>query len=121
MPAVLFITRIPTHYNDGTLIPEDVRQDITDQMARTIGGYTLEGPAQGAWVDEDCSTYSETSSRLEVSCGRERYAEARALVIALGPRLRQKAMYFEVRYCDGVEILAVPPPARERRRRPKRK
>jgi hypothetical protein len=118
---VVFITRMPTHYNDGTAVPEDVRQEIADRVADAFGGYTLEGPGQGAWRDDGGRVYAEASYRLEVACGRERYAEARALVIAIGQRLRQKAMYFEVRYFDGVEIIDVPPPGRGRRRKPKRR
>jgi hypothetical protein len=124
---VIFITRIPTHYNDGTPIPVEVLNEITAEVYARFGGFTLEGPGEGGWVAADGTVYSEQSRRLEVACERNRYSEARDLVLWIGQRLFQKAMYFEVRYFDGVEILTVPPVAESestrtpKRRKPRRK
>ena len=49
----------------------------------------------------------EPSYVLTVACSREDYSLARQLVIDIGRRLDQRAMYFEVRYFDGVEIIAI--------------
>ena len=43
----------------------------------TFGGYSLEGPFQGAWVDDEGRAYEETSYRLEVLVPADRLAEAR--------------------------------------------
>ena len=40
-----------------------------------------------------------------VSCDRERLDESRQLIVAIGRQLGQKAMWFEVQYYDGVQIL----------------
>ena len=46
-------------------------------IADKFGGVSVDGPGQGAWIGED------------------------------GRMLDQKAMYFEVQYFDGVEIIDV--------------
>jgi hypothetical protein len=121
---VIFITRIPTHDNDGTAVPKQVLDEITDEVFEAFGGCTLEGPGTGVWKDDEGKVYAEQSFRLEVACERSQYLEARGIVLRIGQRLGQKAMYFEVRYFDGVEILEVPQrvqdsggPTRSRRRK----
>jgi hypothetical protein len=63
----------------------------------TFGGYTLEGPFEGAWVADDGRVYEETSYRLEVLVAPKRVSEARKLFMRVGRRLGQRAIYFEVR------------------------
>jgi hypothetical protein len=63
----------------------------------TFGGYTLEGPFEGAWVADDGRVYEETSYRLEVLVPPERVSEVRALFTRVGKQLGQRAIYFEVR------------------------
>ncbi len=111
------MTRIPTHYNDGTPVPKGVLDEITEEVFEVFGGCTVEGPGRGIWGDDEGRVYSEDSFRLEVACERGQYAEARETVLRIGRRLGQKAMYFEVRYFDGVEILDVPPKPRRRKKR----
>ncbi|MCI0461795.1 MAG: hypothetical protein L0Z62_33000 [Gemmataceae bacterium] len=47
----------------------------------------------------------DSSIKVTVACDRERLHEAEDAVRAIGRHLGQKAMYFEVRYDDGVGIL----------------
>ena len=113
---MIFITRIPVCYNDGTRVPKEVLQEIADEVFQLFGGCTMESPGTGVWAAEEGKVYSEESFRLEVACDRNQYAEAREMVLSIGKRLRQKAMYFEIRYFDGVEILDVPPQRGTRQR-----
>lgn len=46
--------------------------------------------------------------RVTVVCDRVQLDEAREAVIRIGVELRQRAMYFEVRDYDGVQILEMP-------------
>jgi hypothetical protein len=94
---MLVITRLPTHRNDGSKISQRERRGILTLVRDTFGGYTLEGPFQGAWVADDGHTYEETSYRLEVLVPAERLSEARELFIRIGKQLGQQAIYFEVR------------------------
>jgi hypothetical protein len=100
---VLVITRIPTHRNDGSKVSQRERRAFLSRVRDSFGGYSLEGPFQGAWVGDDGRVYEETSYRLEVLVPSERVGEARALFILLGRQLGQRAIYFEVR--EGGEII----------------
>jgi hypothetical protein len=94
---MLVVTRIPTHRNDGSKISKRERRDILNVVRDTFGGYTLEGPFEGAWIADDGRVYQETSYRLEVLVAPERVSDARALFTAMGRQLGQRAVYFEVR------------------------
>ena len=100
---MLVITRIPTHRNDGSKINPRERRAILTLVRDTYGGYTLEGPFQGAWIADDGQTYEETSYRLEVIVPAARLSEARELCIHIGKRLGQRAISIEVR--EGGEII----------------
>lgn len=94
---MLVITRIPTHRNDGSRISRQQRRAILTLVRDAFGGYSLEGPFQGAWIADDGRVYEETSYRLEVLIPPERLAEARELFVRIGRQLGQLAIYFEVR------------------------
>src|SRR4051812_1323873 len=100
---MLVITRIPTHRNDGVKISQRERRGILTLVRDTLGGYTPEGPFQGAWIADDDRVYEETSYRLEVVVPPERVSEARELFVRIGKQLGQRAIYFEVR--EGGEII----------------
>lgn len=102
-----FTTYLVTHRNDGTTVSDAEKSDILKLAWQRFGGYTLSGPQTGAWVDDTGSLYEEPSQRLEIVCERTRLADAIAFVREVGKRLDQKAMYFEVRDYDGVQILDV--------------
>jgi hypothetical protein len=94
---MIVVTRIPTHRNDGTTISTRGRRAILTAVRDTFGGYTLEGPFEGAWVADDGRVYQETSYRLEVHVPPERVSEVRDLFTRIGKQLGQRAVYFEVR------------------------
>ncbi len=100
---MLVITRIPTHRNDGSKVSQRERRAFLTMIRNTFGGYSLEGPFQGAWVGDDGLVYEETSYRLEVLVAPERVGEARELCMRMGKQLGQRAIYFEVR--EGGEII----------------
>ena len=100
---MLVITRIPTHRNDGSKVSTRERRAILASVRDTFGGYTFEGPFQGAWVADDGQTYEETSYRLEVLVPPERLNEAREFFMRIGKQLGQLAIYFEVR--EGGQII----------------
>jgi hypothetical protein len=100
---MLVVTRIPTHRNDGSKISRTERRAILTLVRNTFGGYSLEGPFEGAWVADDGRVYEETSYRLEILLPPERVSDARELVTRIGKQLGQRVMYFEVR--EGGEII----------------
>lgn len=100
---MLVVTRIPTRRNDGSKVSPRERRAILTLVRDTFGGYSLEGPFQGAWVAADGRVYEEASYRLEVLIPPERLREARELFMRVGKQLGQRAIYFEVR--DTGEII----------------
>ena len=81
---MLVVTRIPTHRNDGSKISRRERRAILTLVRDTFGGYTLEGPFEGAWVADDGRVYEESSYRLEILVPPERVSEARELFTQMG-------------------------------------
>jgi hypothetical protein len=80
---MLVVTRVPTHRNDGSKIKQSERRAILTVVRDTFGGYTLEGPFEGAWVADDGRVYEEASYRLEVLVPPERVSEAREVLCSL--------------------------------------
>jgi hypothetical protein len=58
---MLVITRIPTHRNDGSKVGRRELRAILTLVRDTLGGYSLEGPFQGAWTADDGRVYEEAS------------------------------------------------------------
>ncbi len=50
---MLVITRIPTHRNDGSKVSQRERRALLTLVRDAFGGYSLEGPFQGSWVEDD--------------------------------------------------------------------
>lgn len=101
-----FITLVPLNRNDGSSVTKRERQEILSEFYKKFGGATIEGPVDGYWVDGS-EVYHDKLLRVTVICESSQLEEARELVIQIGHRLDQKAMYFEVVQDDGVQILKV--------------
>lgn len=101
-----FITMIPTTRNDGSVVSDTEMQDICYQFHAEFGGSQVEGLVSGYWVDGG-KVYEDQCLRVTVSCDNSQLEQAKQLVLTIGRRLGQLAMYFEVIYYDGVQILKV--------------
>lgn len=104
---MVFMVRVPTHYNDGSEIPASVIGGIFDDAYSKFTGCTFGPVEDGAWVSSDGQVYIEPSRPLQIAMDRSRLEEARQFAIEIGRLLKQEAMYTEVRYADGVEIIPV--------------
>lgn len=100
-----FITRIPTHLNDGTPVSDEQMQAILMMYVEAFGGFTTEAASEGGWRSESGFDFIEPTIGVSCVCDRSRYTEARQLILQIGRLLGQEAMYFEVQYFDGVEII----------------
>jgi hypothetical protein len=110
-----FTTLIPTHFNDGREVSASALRKIMHRLSKTFGGCSDEGITKGQWIDPaDSVHYLDECVRVSVLCDRVMLATARTMVIRIGQQLNQRAMYFEVRDYDGVQILEVP--AKRRRK-----
>jgi len=104
-----FTTLIPTRYNDGKLVPYRILRRFMDELTAKFGGCSDEGRTKGQWIDpSDATRYQDVSVRISVNCDRAMLDDARDAVIGIGRLLKQRAMYFEVRDYDGVQILEIP-------------
>jgi hypothetical protein len=103
-----FTTIIPRRRNDGSPVSRKETNAILAGLRVQFGGLTVDGEVEGQWVDEaDGKVYRDRSLKVTVACDRERLQEAEEAVREIGRRLGQKAMYFEVRYYDGVSFLRI--------------
>lgn len=105
---MVFATIIPTSLNDGSPVSPAELSQITRTLWERFGGATMEGQVEGHWVDEQTGQhYQDTGIKVSVATSRERLGEAIETVKEIGRQLDQKAMFFEVRYYDGVQILRI--------------
>jgi hypothetical protein len=105
-----FTTLIPLRFNDGREVPQDQIDRIIDGLAFRFNGCSDEGVTKGQWLDpKDSRLYRDESRRVSVVCDNSLLDEARQSVIKIGKELGQRAMYFEVRDYDGVQLLDIPP------------
>ncbi|HLQ44605.1 MAG TPA: hypothetical protein VK137_07750 [Planctomycetaceae bacterium] len=103
-----FTTLIPRRRNDGSRVSKDEMNSIVTELQNHFGGLTREGTVIGHWVDSaDGKVYVDESLKVCVACDNRRLEEARQFVTEIGRRLGQKAMFFEVQYYDGVQILEI--------------
>ncbi|QDU82690.1 hypothetical protein Pla110_44510 [Polystyrenella longa] len=101
-----FITLLPKAYNDGSEVSPQTVEEIVEAVSFQFGGCTVAGDAKGAWVHEG-NLYRDETIVLICHCDNSRYTEARDAVIAIGRKLNQLEMYFEVQDFDGAENLKV--------------
>lgn len=102
-------TLIPVRYNDGCKVSRRLIRRIVDELAVEFGGCSDEGITKGQWIDPDDSAhYRDESRRVSVFCDRVQLDDIRNAVIRIGQTLGQRAMYFEVRDYDGIQILEMP-------------
>lgn len=106
-----FTTLIPLRFNDGREVPPEQTSKILDDLTLQFGGCSDEGITKGQWLDpKEQALYRDESCRVSVSCDNRLLWEAQQTVIRIGKDLGQRAMYFEVRDYDGVQVLEVPAP-----------
>lgn len=104
-----FVTLVPMARNDGSEISAAELNAILAGLWQSFGGCTIEGDVVGHWVDtRDGKHYVDRSMRVSIACDNSRLADAERAVLEIGRQLGQEAMYFEVRYFDGVRFLTVP-------------
>lgn len=82
---------------------------LLEELVGQFRGCSDEGITKGQWIDpENSRIYRDESRRVSVVCANDLLWEAQQAVIRIGKELQQRAMYFEVRDYDGVQILEVP-------------
>ena len=102
------VTLIPTELNDGTPVSQKQLKGYLDQFAIRFGGCTCDGQVEEIWIDPKSGhRFDDTNVRVRVACEKSQLTDIREAVIQIGRELKQKVMYFEINYCDGIEILVI--------------
>lgn len=100
-----FITLLPLADNEGNRFGDKVLNRIVRDWSVRFGGATVERDVEGYWLDDEGTLHSDECWRVTVACEDDQYPVAVKAVLRAGRRLKQQAMYFEVRDFDGVRIL----------------
>lgn len=80
-------------------VEEEVISDLLGVFSRQFGGWTPLGESSGSWVNPQNppeEPIEERSFRIEVAVLPERIEEFKEVVYAIGKRLKQKMMYFNI-------------------------
>lgn len=101
-----FTTLVPLKRNDGSPVGTKEINRILRRLQTRFGGLTVEGQVAGRWMEAG-QVYQDESLKISVACDNSRLEEARGEVLRIGRELGQLAMFFEVQYYDGVQILRV--------------
>lgn len=95
---MVFTTLIPTRLNDGQPVPQATIDAIVKRLWKRFGGCTIDGLVTGHWIDPATRKHvRDVSLKVTIACDSGRIKEAMTAVIAIGRRLQQCEMYFEVR------------------------
>ena len=82
---------VPLRYTDGREVEPEFFIEMKQTLDRQFGGYTVLGEREGSW--HGCV---EQVFEILVLVPPERIAELRTVVRAIGVRLGQKQMFFDV-------------------------
>ena len=84
---------LPLADNAGEPFSEGVWQEALATLVVPFGGATLGAPQEGCWVDARGHVCRERVRPVVISFSPERLDEFRTVVLAVGRRLGQEAMY----------------------------
>jgi hypothetical protein len=86
---MIYQMMLPTHYNNGEKIPDTLLRELLLEVARVHGGYTLDAPSEGFYIDPETGKhYAESVRRLTVISNDDFKLDARFL----GEELKQKVV-----------------------------
>src|SRR5262245_5356331 len=95
---------VPLTDNEGQPINPQVIVDLHRELLAQFGGFTIHPTSQGRWQSRAGRVYQEEVVVYEVAVPEDKVPLLRDVVIRLGRRLGQLAMYFDVPP-PSVEIL----------------
>ena len=97
---------IPQTLNDGSPVSAELLSSISERLFQLFGGMTSEGIVNGIWTDAGI-VYRDACERLFVVGDNVLLPEAIELIKTIGRELEQKAMYIEVEFYDGPQIITI--------------
>lgn len=101
-----FLLLVPLNYNDGSVVPKAVFDQIYDELFVLAGGHFTAGEGTGAYRMKSGEKQVDRSVIIWVAVNEGDVPELRQLVAKFGAMLGQESMYLE-RTAGTVEF--VPP------------
>jgi hypothetical protein len=93
--VIKITTLIPTTYNDGKEVSQQVFKEFEKAVMRIAGGYSLDGLTKGGYL-EDEKEFEDISRRYIIIVPNLRTArQIKKLVAQVGKQLQQYSMYYE--------------------------
>lgn len=87
---------VPTKYNDGTPVPENVIVSIKRKIDEAFDGHHIAGVGEGSYRMADGSMAYDPSLEIWVAVDPDRIDEVKGLVRKLARTLKQESIWFEV-------------------------
>lgn len=98
---------VPTNYNDGTPIPEELIQDFELEVMILTGGITRESTTEGKWLGPDRKIYIDKGIKYAIAVNEEKLQELQNLVRKHMKIFGQLAYYREIDKQIDVDIEEV--------------
>jgi hypothetical protein len=103
---VKIITLIPLTYNDGQRIPIHVYREFENEILQITGGFSIDGITAGAWMDNN-ELFRDRSKKYIIAAREDQVEEVKQVVVRMGKRLQQRAMYFETIHEGTIEFIEI--------------
>lgn len=87
---------VPTQYNDGTPVPENVIVGIIRKIDEAFDGHHVAGVGEGAYRMADGSMAYDPTLEIWVAVRPDQIDQVRDLVQKLARTLKQESIWFEV-------------------------
>jgi hypothetical protein len=107
MAKLKCIILLPLERNDGSAVKDGELRVILRKFLTKFGGYTVAGEVEGGWSSPSGQEFHDRNTVVWVVIEPDQLPALRKLVVQIGRKLGQEAMYFEVT-SGNVEILEVP-------------
>jgi len=98
---------VPITTNDGTRVPREFFKKFEARLIELAGGFSEDGIVNGCWMDEDRTVYRDRSKRYIVATHEANLGAVKELILEIGKKLRQRAMYFEVVADSEIQFLDI--------------
>jgi hypothetical protein len=103
-----YVLLIPLTYNDGTSVPQSVRDRLLDEIYLLASGYTIAGTVSGAFQMTDGGKKIDELLEVWICLSEDAVSELKTLVRRFARELGQESMYLE-RTGGNVELVTPEP------------
>ncbi len=100
-----YILLVPLNYNDGSEVPQEVRDRIYDEILDLAGGYYTAGIGQGAYRMKSGTKQVDRCAEMWILVDEQNVAELKQMVARFADLLDQESMYLEFAGSTTVEFI----------------